>query len=122
LCSNSFIDRLNEILSKWPDFSKLHNFKQQFQELKPYLAVGFEDGDLTTIAGSAKQTLRLDANDKETTIDFVAEDDYSYRAILVLGPDAAWRLRSIKPQCAACFGRGINDGQKCIICDGTGWH
>lgn len=119
---DDLIARLNEILNYWPDFSRIREFKQQMQLLQPHLAVGFEDGDLTTIAGSVKQTLQFNQNEREAKIDFVGEDEYSYRAILTQETDSIWRLRSLRPQCAFCFGAGISEGQPCACCDGIGWH
>jgi hypothetical protein len=40
---DSVVNRLNEILSKWPDFSRLREFKQQMQELNRFLAADFQD-------------------------------------------------------------------------------
>ena len=85
------------------------------------LADGFDAVDLLNTVDSVVNVEAIEATDRRATIWFSDTDRALQRAVFELSPSGKWQLESLKFQCPVCFGTGINDGEKCGMCGGSGW-
>jgi hypothetical protein len=49
-----------------------------------------------------------------------AEDGYCHRAIFV-DIEGNLKIDELKIECPSCFGEGIDEGEECSLCNGSGW-
>ncbi len=111
---------LKEIIDRWPKAND-DEIENHREVLCSYLADGFEDGDLHNKIEKVAKIAAIEKTTQGVRIDFCDLDGYPQRAELHVLPGNELRLRSLKFQCPVCFGEGVNDGDHCGMCGGTGW-
>lgn len=117
---DSCVVLLKEIVARWPNVND-DNIERYRVALSPFLADSFEDVDLINGIDAVAGLGRIERTNEGVQIDFYAGDGYPQRAVFEALRENEWRLKSLKMQCPVCFGEGVNDGDECNICGGTGW-
>jgi hypothetical protein len=118
--SKEWIAILRQIVAIWPkpDGTEPVNYRE---ELAPVLTSDFDQVDFVNKIQEVAEIARVSERPNNVEVQFYDVDGYLHKAVFVLEHGIAWRLQSLRFQCPVCFGSGVNDGERCEICRGTGW-
>jgi hypothetical protein len=111
---------LKSIVELWPKHAS-DDITSARSRLQAYLADGFDPMDLLNRVTSVARVRRIVPSSTNAVIYFYDVDEILQRAVFELAKPSKWRLASLKFQCPVCFGGGMNDDEKCIMCGGSGW-
>ena len=115
-----YLGLLKEIIDRWPKAND-DDIERCRENWNSYLADGFEDVDLNKKIESVGRVGDIERADDRVLIEFYDTGGCLHRAVFHAFRGNQWRLMSLKFQCPVCFGEGVNDGDQCDICGGTGW-
>ena len=107
---------LRWIIERWPKKNSLPSSDLLGALTREFDAIDF----LNEVHGLSKVQLIQSAQDRSCAIIFEDKTGMLHRAVLV-ADKGRLSLASLKFECPACFGSGVNDGEKCILCGGGGW-
>jgi len=111
---------LKDIIARWPKAND-EDIETYRVALGSYLADSFEDVDLHNRIEAVASISSIERTNEGVQIDFYDVDECLQRAAFESLRESEWRLKSLKFQCPVCFGEGVNDGDECDMCGGTGW-
>ena len=88
--------------------------------VKELVAHSFDVTDLTNEIDAVQGVVRSYFDgDSNLILEFSDLSGYPHRAEFF--KKDSYRLASLKFQCPSCFGEGVVDNEKCILCGGLGW-
>jgi hypothetical protein len=115
------LDMLRDsVVPAWPKPGDVHGANYQ-ETLGPILAPGFDAVDLENRLTEVLDIVAVESAVDRVTIQFHDSDGCLQRAVFARAGGDRWALRSLKFQCPACLGAGMNNGHRCAMCGGSGW-
>jgi hypothetical protein len=114
------ITQLHKIVSLWP--TETHAAMDTVQPaLRNMMTNDFDRTDLLNEIHGVKKILETLVSGDDAAIEFIDTESCHQKAVFKRIESGEWKLQSLKFQCPACFGSGINNESECKMCDGAGW-
>ncbi|OYV78868.1 MAG: hypothetical protein B7Z73_19395 [Planctomycetia bacterium 21-64-5] len=91
------------------------------QRMASVLARDFDPVDFANRVAQVADVVGIWPTSDRVEVQFHDSDGCLQRAVFTPASGDAWVLQSLKFQCPACFGTGVNNGECCDMCGGAGW-
>jgi hypothetical protein len=115
----ALIVQLKSVVKLWPtERAQLSSLSSALEGL---LAPEFDRMDLLNGVSKVAKVRKVDITAEAGTVEFLDSEGCPQRAIFEKDARGEWRLHSLKFECPACFGAGVNNGATCTLCGGAGW-
>lgn len=111
---------VSRVLPIWPKPGD-REAPEHAESLAPLLADDFDPVDLANRISDVAEVTQISLDADCVEIQFHDLDGCPQQAVFTRRGSDAWALRSLKFQCPACFGSGVNNGAGCEMCGGAGW-
>jgi hypothetical protein len=118
--SRQCVALLRRVVSLWPK-PEPEGPSAESLELSALLASDFDRSDLSNRVEGVSSIESVVVEPGTACVIFEDDAGYPHRAKMTLSQESKWLLLELKFQCPACFGDGVNNGQRCTICGGEGW-
>jgi hypothetical protein len=115
-----YVKFVQMVVANWPSSSHAVD-GALLSNINAHLAAGFDPLDLNIHLNGFSNVVSVKKMQDKIYVIFNDYDGYPHRASLVYKNSSVLKLKALKFQCPACFGNGVNMGQICTLCGGSGW-
>jgi len=114
---------LNLIIGKLQPYEK-SSLEEKYQEVRHFLTEDFDKTDFFSLPKEIQTLENISSEQKEGIFVYFldSKNEQRYLAKFVApAPRNDWKMSSLIYGCPCCFGEGVNNGETCILCGGSGW-